>query len=100
MASVMAVLTTLVMAAVLTPSPALAQAQPPDPRRSGLDFMSPALQALQTDDSQNPAMLWVQDGAALCEFFAWLEVRLADKRRGPPTELDIDTQICAARARL
>ncbi|HEU4374795.1 MAG TPA: aminopeptidase P family protein [Telluria sp.] len=40
-----------------------------------------------------------QDGAALCEFFAWLEVRLADKRRGPPTELDIDTHICAARAR-
>lgn len=40
-----------------------------------------------------------QDGAALCEFFAWLEVRLADQRRGPPTELDIDTHICAARAR-
>ncbi|MES2757948.1 MAG: aminopeptidase P family protein [Pseudomonadota bacterium] len=40
-----------------------------------------------------------QDGAALCEFFAWLEVRLADKRRGAPTELDIDTHICAARAR-
>ncbi len=40
-----------------------------------------------------------QDGAALCEFFAWLEVRLADKRRGPPTELDIDAQVTAARAR-
>jgi Xaa-Pro aminopeptidase len=40
-----------------------------------------------------------QDGAALCEFFAWLEVRLADTRRGAPTELDIDTHICAARAR-
>ena len=40
-----------------------------------------------------------QDGAALCEFFAWLEVRLADKRRGPATEIDIDTHICAARAR-
>ncbi len=39
-------------------------APPPDPRRSGLDFMSPALQALQRDDRQNPAMLWVQDGAA------------------------------------
>ena len=37
----------------------------PDERRSGLDFMSPALQALQRDDGQNPAMLWVQDGAAL-----------------------------------
>ena len=37
----------------------------PEARRSGLDFMSPALQALQRDDAQNPAMLWVQDGAAL-----------------------------------
>ena len=37
----------------------------PDPRRSGLAFMSPALQALQRDTSQNPGMLWVQDGAAL-----------------------------------
>ncbi|MEC5159926.1 MULTISPECIES: aminopeptidase P family protein [unclassified Janthinobacterium] len=40
-----------------------------------------------------------QDGAALCEFFAWLEARLADTRRGPPTELDVDTQLTAARAR-
>ena len=39
------------------------------------------------------------DGAALCEFFAWLEVRLADRRRAAPTELDIDTEVCAARAR-
>ncbi len=37
----------------------------PDPRRSGLDDMSPALQALQRDDSLNPGLLWVQDGAAL-----------------------------------
>ena len=36
-----------------------------EPRRSGLENMSPALQALQRDDAQNPAMLWVQDGAAL-----------------------------------
>lgn len=41
---------------------ALAQA---DARRSGLAFMSPALQALQRDDQQNPAMLAVQDGEAL-----------------------------------
>src|SRR5450830_1151098 len=39
-----------------------------------------------------------QDGAALCEFFAWLEAVLADGARSPLTELDIDTQICAARA--
>ena len=36
-----------------------------DPRRSGFDFMTPALQAMQRDDAQNPAMLWVEDGAAL-----------------------------------
>ena len=34
------------------------------PRQSGFDFMQPATQALQRDDSQNPAMLWVKDGAA------------------------------------
>lgn len=37
----------------------------PGARRSGLDDMSPALQAMQRQDSQNPAMLAVQDGAAL-----------------------------------
>ena len=36
-----------------------------DTRRSGFDFMSAATQALQRDDSQNPAMLWVQEGEAL-----------------------------------
>ena len=46
------------LAAVLSPAQA-------DDRRSGLSFMSPALQALQRDDAQNPGMLWVQDGAAL-----------------------------------
>lgn len=37
----------------------------PDSRRSGFEFMSPSTQALQKDDSQNPAMLWVRDGHAL-----------------------------------
>lgn len=36
-----------------------------DGLRSGLAFMGPALQALQRDDAQNPAMLWVQDGQQL-----------------------------------
>lgn len=40
-------------------------AQADDPRRSGLHFMSPALQALQRNDAQNPAMLAVQDGELL-----------------------------------
>ncbi|OYU74251.1 MAG: hypothetical protein CFE45_35255, partial [Burkholderiales bacterium PBB5] len=34
-------------------------------RRSGLADMSPALQALQREDSQNPGFLAVQDGQAL-----------------------------------
>jgi Xaa-Pro aminopeptidase len=40
-----------------------------------------------------------QDGAALCEFFAWLESTLADPGRAPLTELEIDRQVTAARAR-
>ena len=40
-----------------------------------------------------------QDGAALCEFFAWLEGQLADPDRVALTELDIDAHITAARAR-
>ena len=39
------------------------------------------------------------DGAALCEFFVWLEQTLANPRRSLLTELDIDLQITAARAR-
>jgi len=31
-------------------------------RRSGFDDMSPSTQALQREDTQNPSMLWVQDG--------------------------------------
>jgi len=37
-----------------------------------------------------------QDGAALCEFFAWLEASLGQER---VTELTIDEQLSAARAR-
>jgi Xaa-Pro aminopeptidase len=40
-----------------------------------------------------------QDGAALCEFFAWLEATLQDAGRAPLTELAIDARITAARAR-
>lgn len=36
-----------------------------DPRRSGFTYMSRSTQALQTDDSQNPALLWVRDGERL-----------------------------------
>jgi sulfur-oxidizing protein SoxA len=60
---------------VLTAGAALAQAQaqvqpqaenpPPALRRSGFDDMSPALQTLQRDDTQNPGQLWVREGEAL-----------------------------------
>ena len=36
-----------------------------DTRRSGFDEMNAATQAMQSDDSQNPAMLWVADGESL-----------------------------------
>jgi Xaa-Pro aminopeptidase len=40
-----------------------------------------------------------QDGAALCEFFAWLEPALRDAKRAPLNEVAIDEHITAARAR-
>jgi Xaa-Pro aminopeptidase len=40
-----------------------------------------------------------QDGAALCEFFSWLEAELANGARAPLDEVAIDTHITAARAR-
>ncbi len=36
----------------------------PDGRRSGLAFMSPALRAMQEDETSNPGMLWVKEGEA------------------------------------
>ncbi len=36
-----------------------------DTRKSGFEFMQPSTQALQKDDAQNPAMLWVKDGQSL-----------------------------------
>ena len=36
-----------------------------DSRHTGFEDMSPALQAMQLDDTQNPAMLWVREGEAL-----------------------------------
>lgn len=47
------------LAAVLALAAGSMQAEP---RRSGFDDMSPSTQALQRDDTQNPAMLWVAEG--------------------------------------
>jgi len=52
-------------ALLLAGGTALAQSAGSDGRRSGFDDMSPALQALQRDDTQNPGQLWVREGEAL-----------------------------------
>ena len=57
----------LAAAALCAAGLAAAAAEPPkrdDGRRSGFDFMTREVQAIQRDDAQNPAMLWVQEGAA------------------------------------
>ena len=42
----------------------------------------------------------IQDGAAMCEFYAWFEAALADPaRRAPVTELTIDAQLTVARSK-
>ena len=51
-----------VLAAAMSGPAAWAQA---DTRRSGFEFMSPATQAMQRDDTLNPGMLWVRQGEAL-----------------------------------
>ena len=51
------------------------------------------------DEAAHVRATMEQDGAALCEFFAWLEKTLADAKRAPLTEVDIDHHITAARAR-
>jgi L-cysteine S-thiosulfotransferase len=38
---------------------------PPSERRSGYDFMSRETRAMQDDDTANPGMLWVLEGASL-----------------------------------
>ena len=50
--------------ALLTHVPTQGQAGA-DTRRPGIAFMTPALQALQRDDSRNPAQLWIEEGRAL-----------------------------------
>jgi len=51
------------------------------------------------DEAAHVRATMEQDGAALCEFFAWLEDALARRHEQPLTEVDIDRHITAARAR-
>jgi len=53
------------LAAAQTPAPSPTPSPTPPARRSGFDDMRASTQALQRDDAQNPAMLWVADGEAL-----------------------------------
>lgn len=55
----------VVFAGLIQALPATAASPAPDARRSGFDFMTPQVQAIQRDDALNPAMLWVNDGEAL-----------------------------------
>jgi sulfur-oxidizing protein SoxA len=48
-----------------TPSPSLAAEIPLAERRSGYAFMGRETRAMQDDDTANPGMLWVLDGATL-----------------------------------
>ena len=58
-------LLSLVWGMAVIAGPASAAGQSTELRKSGFDFMGPAIQAMQRDDAQNPGMLWVQDGEAL-----------------------------------
>src|SRR5262245_12708215 len=57
----------LVSVALILPFPVAgaAQAQKPAPLKSGLEFASPEIRAMQADDFGNPGMLWVARGEAL-----------------------------------
>jgi L-cysteine S-thiosulfotransferase len=54
----------LLTACVNGPDPQPAHPLASDTRRSGTTYMSADNQALERDDTQNPAMLWVKDGEA------------------------------------
>jgi sulfur-oxidizing protein SoxA len=54
----------LCLGAALVTGLGVAWAQEP-PRRSGYQDMGPSVRAMQDDDTANPGMLWVQEGAEL-----------------------------------
>ena len=86
-----------------------------DPRRVTAGMRAAVPQGVRVVEAVNPTTLaksrkldaemdhvrdtMEHDGAALCEFFAWLEATLADANRSPLNEVHIDEQITAARAR-
>lgn len=87
-----------VLVAVMAVAAALAvarAAQPaPDDRRSGYDFMTPALRAMQDDETSNPGTLWVGEGEAL-----WSTKAGADERACASCHGDAATSMRGAAAR-
>jgi len=83
-----------------------------DPARTTVNALN-HMQHLRTEHALNPSQLlkacktdtelkhvrhtMVEDGAALCEFFAWLEAALT--RGACVTEVDVDVQLIEARTR-
>lgn len=87
-----------------------------DPRRITLGLREHVGQSTAVVEAINPSTLlksrksaaeaahvrdaMAQDGAAMCEFYAWFEQALADPaRREPLTELTVDERLSAARAK-
>ena len=87
-----------------------------DPRRITLGLRQQLPHAVTVVEAINPSTLlksrksaaeavhiraaMAQDGAAMCEFYAWFEAALADPaQRAGMTELTVDEQLSAARAR-
>ena len=87
-----------------------------DPRRITLGLREHVGQSTAVVEAINPSTLlksrksageaahvreaMAQDGAAMCEFYAWFEAALADPaRREPLTELTVDERLTAARAK-
>jgi Xaa-Pro aminopeptidase len=87
-----------------------------DPKRITLGLRQQIPQAVAVAEAINPSTLlksrksaaeaehiraaMAQDGAAMCEFYAWFEAALADPvQRAHLTELTVDEQLSAARAR-
>ena len=87
-----------------------------DPRRTTLGLRQNVPAAVRVVEAINPSALFksrksdaeaahiraamAQDGAAMCEFYAWFEAALANTARAEPiTEISVDEQLSAARAK-
>lgn len=82
--AVLAMTLMLTAVAVAIAFPARAQ---PVPRRSDALSMTPELQAMQGDDTRNPAMLWVAQGRQLWDQPAGVAAKSCASCHGDPTRL-------------